>query len=209
MFVTRRAALAGVTIGGALFGIAARRPLAPTPFQTMGPFYPLRRPADSDGDLTLLRGHAGRARGQVIEVIGRVLDRRGAPVPGAMLELWQANAAGRYDHPSDPNRAALDPGFQGYGVVRTDRRGGFRLLTVKPGAYPLGDGEVRAPHLHFQVSGRSDRLVTQMYFPGEPLNGPDQVRRRLDDPAIVTAARTGRSAAGLERLAWDIVLRSG
>jgi len=91
----------------------------PTPAVDRGPFYPPRKPEDSDADLTQIRGHTGRAAGQVIDVSGRVLSADGKPIAGATIEIWQANQAGRYAHPNDTNAAPLDPHFQGYALLRT------------------------------------------------------------------------------------------
>lgn len=183
-----------------------------TPSTILGPYYPVIRPVERDTDLTRLRGHRSRAKGQVIHVAGRVLNQRGEPLREAQVELWQANAAGRYSHPSDPNPAPLDPGFQGYGAQRTDREGRFRFTTIKPGPYPF-DGGTRAPHLHFQVTGRAERRVTQMFFAGEPLNGQDQVlqavpRRRENMVADLLPAPPGEDPA-TRLIQWDIVLRRG
>jgi protocatechuate 3,4-dioxygenase, beta subunit len=183
-----------------------------TPSTILGPYYPVIRPVERDTDLTRLRGHRARAKGQVIHVAGRVLNQRGEPLRGARVELWQANASGRYSHPSDPNPAPLDPDFQGYGVQLTDREGRFRFTTIKPGPYPF-DGGTRAPHLHFQVTGRAESRVTQMFFAGEELNGQDQVlqcvpRRRESMVAnLLPAPRDEDPAARL--IQWDIVLRRG
>src|SRR5688500_15721573 len=152
----------------------ARADTPTTPSTILGPYYPVIRPVERDADLTHLRGRRSRAKGQVIHVAGRVLNQRGEPLRGARVELWQANAAGRYSHPSDPNPAPLDPDFQGSGTQVTDREGRFRFTTIKPGPYPF-DGGTRAPHLLFQVTGRAETRVTQMFFAGEELNGQDQV----------------------------------
>lgn len=187
---------------------AAAKPLGFTQPLTMGPFYPLTKPADQDNDLTRVRGHKHRARGEVIEVSGRISNMRDEPVPGALIEIWQANAAGRYFHPSDRNTAPLDIDFQGYAKFRADRGGNYRYMTIKPGAYP-GRRGMRTPHIHLDVEGRVDRLVTQMFFPGEPLNATDVVMRDLDDPATGLATRLGASAEGVQRFRWDIVLHTG
>jgi protocatechuate 3,4-dioxygenase beta subunit len=100
--------------------------LSATASTVAGPFYPLVRPLERDTDLTRLAGHSSRAKGQIIHVVGRVLSQRGEPIAGAHVELWQANTFGRYDHPSDPNPAPLDPDFQGYAAQFTDREGRFR-----------------------------------------------------------------------------------
>ena len=120
---------------GVLWGWS-QAPLAPTTPTTPGPFYPIIRPMDRDSDLTRLKGHTKRAQGQVIDLVGRVLNARGEPVVGARIELWQANALGRYDHPSDPNPAPLDPDFQGYADQLTTRRGGSDSLRSSRGRIP-------------------------------------------------------------------------
>jgi protocatechuate 3,4-dioxygenase beta subunit len=187
---------------------AAGKPLGFTQPLTMGPFYPLAKPADQDSDLTRVKGRTHRARGEVIEVSGRILNMRGDRVPGALLEIWQANAAGRYFHPSDKNTAPLDYEFQGYAKFSADRSGNYRYLTIKPGAYP-GPRGMRTPHIHLEVDGRADRLVTQMFFPGEPFNATDVVMRDLDNPASGVAKAVGRSADGVQRFNWDIILHTG
>ena len=189
----------------------------PTPFQTIGPFYPVTRPLDADADLTVIEGGAGHAEGQVIHVMGRVLDARGAPVAGAKVEIWQANAKGRYAHPADRNPAPLDPNFQGFGAQLTDGDGQYRFKTIKPAAYPvnpMNPQRVRPPHVHFDVSARDARLVTQMYFPGEPANAGDLIFGGLgaDEQRAVTAS-VSPPGAGLEPdsllVRWDIVLVGG
>jgi len=125
----------------------------------------------NEADLT--RAGKGDPIGERIIVAGRVLDEDGRPVPGTLLEMWQANAAGRYRHEGDQHDAPLDPNFIGKGHVITDADGGYRFLTVKPGAYPWRNtyNAWRPQHLHFSVFGPAfaTRLVTQMYFPGDPL----------------------------------------
>jgi protocatechuate 3,4-dioxygenase beta subunit len=213
MTIGRRSLLAG---GTAAFAGLACKPLAarqarfaPTVPQTIGPFYPVVRPLDQDADLTIVRGRRGRARGRVIEVVGRVLDLDGRPVPNAKLDLWQANAAGRYAHPGDDNPAPLDPDFQGSAAFTADAEGRFRFRTVKPGAYPG-----RVPHLHFDVRGRERRIVTQMYFPGEPGNSQDSILARipagpLRERLIPRSSAAARSAVGTLTFEWDIVLGAG
>lgn len=213
MEVTRRAALGQIAAGSALIGtnaFAQGSSLATTPLQDVGPFYPVRRPADSDADLTRIGGRRGRAAGQVVEVTGRVLNARGEAVPEAVLEIWQANAAGRYAHASDPNVALpIDPEFQGYARLVADARGNWRFVTIRPGAYPVGPERLRTPHIHFDVSGRTDRLTTQMYFPGERLNETDRLFRSVRDPAPLVARAEGKRADGAPRLHWNIVLATG
>jgi protocatechuate 3,4-dioxygenase beta subunit len=110
----------------------------------------------------------------LLYVIGRVLTCAGEPVSAATIDAWQANADGKYRHPSDVNPAELDPNFIGFARLRTDADGRYRLRTIKPGRYPTADGEIRPPHIHFSIEGRIDRLVTQLYFAGEPENHADR-----------------------------------
>ncbi len=185
-----------------------------TPNLVLGPFYPAVKPLERDADLTMLAGHKERAKGQVIYLAGRVLNRQGEPVSGARLELWQANAAGRYNHPSDPNRAPLDPNFQGYAEQATDAQGRFHFKTIKPGPYPMQDGTaMRAPHIHFDVFGRTDRKVTQMFFAGDPRNEQDPLYQQIRDNKEGAVARITPHAGGVEPDAWlvewDIVLPQG
>jgi protocatechuate 3,4-dioxygenase, beta subunit len=151
------------------------------------------RPLDADADLTVIGGGAGHAEGEVIHVMGRVLDARGAPVVGATVEIWQANAKGRYAHPADRNLAPLDPNFQGFGAQLTDGDGQYRFKTIKPAAYPINPmnpQRVRPPHIHFDVSGRDARLVTA-WAPTGNVRSPRACRRRA--PA---SSRTRCSCAG-------------
>jgi len=158
---------AGLASAGLALSSSARAfaDKVPTAESALGPFYPITRPADADADLTWVKGHDKRAIGQVIEISGRVFDVKGNPVPGATLELWQANAAGRYDHPSDPAIAALDPNFQGYANIRSDSKGEWRVVTIKPGGYdsPIGH---RPPHIHFDFRSEKSRNIAQLYFSG-------------------------------------------
>jgi protocatechuate 3,4-dioxygenase beta subunit len=130
-----------------------------------------------DSDLTRNAGTGGEAIGERIIVTGQVLDERGTPVPNTLVEVWQANAAGRYFHRVDQHHAPLDPNFLGIGRCLTDAAGVYRFLTVKPGAYPWENHENawRPAHIHFSLlgSGSVSRLVTQMYFPGDPLQPLD------------------------------------
>ena len=204
--IAARAAL--VPLGGSLLmsssAFAAR---SPTPFTDIGPFYPMAKPADRDNDLTLI-GNGKRAEGKIIEITGRLLDGRGAPLAGSRIEIWQADAAGRYAHPGDSNPRPLDPAFQGFGVVTTDAKGNYRFVTIKPGAYPIPGGVVRPPHIHLDVSGRYDRLVTQMLFPGDPLNDKDVVLANVDRSLLIATDR-GQAASGAQRFEWDIILANG
>ena len=151
---------------------AAEAALRRTPGQILGPFYPLNE-LPQNADLTRVAGRTGRADGQVLNVMGRVLNLAGQPVRNAKVEIWQANAKGRYTHPSDTNPAPLDPNFEGSAILATDSQGRYRFKTIKPAAYPAGPDLIRPAHIHFQVSGRQDRLVTQMYFENDPHNDKD------------------------------------
>jgi len=160
-----------------------RRPLTRTELTGPLDLAPRLRPGDSD----LARLKPGRvALGQLIEVTGRVLDEDGRPVRGAIVELWQANAAGRYFNPLDVRGAPLDPDFVGNGRTRTDEDGRYAFFTIQPGAYPVPDSGRwwRPPHIHVSILGPSSlsRLVTQMYFPGHHLNPHDRLLNAIADP---------------------------
>jgi protocatechuate 3,4-dioxygenase beta subunit len=160
-----------------------RRP--PTLSELTGPLEVARRVKLLGGDIA---GHgAKQAIGQLIHLKVRVLDEDGAPVGGAVVEIWQANAAGRYIHPNDDDHAPVDANFYGAARMVTDDSGLVELRTVKPGAYPVPatGGWWRPPHIHFSVFGRVwlSRLVTQMYFPGEPLNAQDRIMNAVPDGA--------------------------
>ncbi len=188
----------------------------PTVAQTSGPFYPTREGVEEDPDLTRVKGRPGRAAGEVIYVGGQVLDEACRPVAGALVEIWQANTWGRYDHERDAeNPRPLDPNFQSWAEMLTDAEGRFRFKTIKPGGYPVDDGGwVRPPHIHFRISRRGyHELVTQMYFAGEALNQPDRILQALspEDQARVTVAFQDAPAdleAGTRVGQFDITLRS-
>jgi protocatechuate 3,4-dioxygenase, beta subunit len=161
-----------------------RRPATRT--ELTGPFELWRKlPCDESNLAVVAPGRI--AQGQLIHIEGRILDEDAAPVRNAVVELWQANAAGRYRHALDQREAPLDPDFVGNGRVRTDEEGRYAFFTIKPGAYPLPvqDTWWRPPHVHFSVLGPStlSRLVTQMYFPGDPLNDWDRILNSVPDPA--------------------------
>lgn len=179
-----------------------------TPPEMEGPFFPADTNVERDADLTRLAGHSQRAAGQIMELSGRVLDAKGRPVPGARIELWQANAAGRYAHPRDAtNPAAIDANFQGYALLVSGADGGFRVTTIKPAGYNVPSVGVRTPHLHWKIESGSRRLSTQSYFPDEPQNASDPLMRAMGDPARALIARTTpASEKGALGFAWDIVL---
>src|SRR5215207_39276 len=166
---------------------APKRPLVLLPemlTETGGPVLGEDRVGPLDHDLT--RQAEGEPLGERILVHGQVLERDGRPVPGTLIEIWQANAAGRYKHAADRHPAPLDPNFDGVGRCGTGRDGRFEFVTVKPGAYPWGNHENawRPAHIHLSVFGRafSQRLVTQMYFPGDPLFEFDPIYNSVRDP---------------------------
>jgi protocatechuate 3,4-dioxygenase beta subunit len=185
--------------------LAQTAPPPGTAGSDIGPFYPIQRPDDSDADLVWIKGHKDKALGQVIEVSGRVLDRYGKPIRNATLELWQANAAGRYAHPNDISTAPLDPNFQGYASLKTGNDGEWRITTIKPAAYssPIG---LRTPHIHFDIQGRAHRLIAQMYFADEaPTNKTDELYKGLGADAPTSVA----DLAGADKYRWDVVLMDG
>lgn len=167
---------------------APKRPLVVIPealADRSGPLFGYLAPTDLDADLT--RQHAGEPLGERIIVAGTVTDSSGRPVPHQLVEVWQANAAGRYAHHNDVHPAPLDPNFSGTGRVLTDDRGQYRFVTVKPGAYPWKNhlNAWRPAHIHLSLFGNtfSERLVTQMYFPGDPLMGLDPISNSIDAKA--------------------------
>ena len=169
-------------------------------------------PADND----LTRQHAGEPLGERIVVSGRVLDEDGRPVRHTLVEVWQCNAAGRYRHEKDNHDAPLDPNFSGAGRTITDDDGRYEFVTIKPGAYPWGnhDNAWRPAHIHFSLFGRSlaTRLVTQMYFPDDPLIPLDPIAQSIPDEAA-RRRLISQFELALTRPQWalgfrfDIVLR--
>ena len=166
---------------------APSRPLIPlshTLSEISGPLFGVEHLGPLDHDLT--RQHRGEPLGQRIIVAGRVLDGDGRPLPQTLVEVWQANAAGRYAHPQDQHSAPLDPNFSGGGRCLTDDQGAYRFVTIHPGAYPWQNdpNAWRPAHIHFSLFGPAfaTRLITQMYFPGDPLLPFDPILRSIPDP---------------------------
>ncbi|GAA5126592.1 protocatechuate 3,4-dioxygenase subunit beta [Haloechinothrix salitolerans] len=153
--------------------------------EVTGPLLGPGRIGPLDHDLT--RQHAGEPIGQRIIVYGRVLDADGRPIPDSLVEIWQANAGGRYRHTGDRWPSPLDPNFDGVGRTLTDADGRYEFVTIKPGAYPWRnhDNAWRPAHIHFSLFGRSftQRLVTQMYFPDDPLFGQDPIFNSVPERA--------------------------
>ncbi len=151
-----------------------------TTAQPEGPFYPAVNQQDKDTDLTTVAGRTNQAQGKVVWVQGTVSDQDCAAVSGVLVEIWQACATGKYNHPNDPNTAALDPDFQYWGRAITDKNGFYRFKTIVPGAYPAGRNWIRPPHIHFRVLKRGyHELITQMYFAGEAHNQTDLILQAL------------------------------
>jgi protocatechuate 3,4-dioxygenase beta subunit len=189
----------------------AAKLLSRTSDQILGPFYPLGEPAKG-GDLTRVPGRPGRAQGQVIRLTGRVLDRTGEPVRRGKLQIWQANTFGRYVHPNDDNSAPLDECFEGFAVVETNEDGRYDLRTIKPGCYPTPRGNIRPSHIHFEVFGKRERLITQLYFAGDPHQDTDTwLQSSPNQASIVMPMREpGPGMAPEEKLVvFDIVLMHG
>jgi protocatechuate 3,4-dioxygenase beta subunit len=180
---------------------------APTPAQPRGPFYPERLPLDRDNDLVRVEGRDGLASGETTDLWGRVLDANGRPVEGAIVEIWQCDANGRYIHRLDDRRVPRDRDFQGYGRFQTDADGAYRFRTIKPVPYPG-----RAPHIHAAVRAPGEhRLVTQLYVKGAPENQWDWLLNGVADDAarerlIVDFKPAGESATTKLRARFDIVL---
>lgn len=184
------------------------RTLARTPPQILGPFYPFMLTPTEGGDLTA----GGKARGTVLYLSGRVLAADGHPVAGAKVEIWQANAAGRYPHPNDENLAApLDENFTGFAVTTTDAHGGYAFKTVRPAAYPAAPGRWRPAHIHFSVTAKYEQLVTQMYFAGDQYNESDSWLNSASrkDLLITTPTPVAGKEPGAEAVTFDIVLTRG
>lgn len=196
-------------LGGLVSVLASRHAMASphvTPPQTPGPFYPVAKPLDSDADLSLIKGANGPANGDIIEVSGRVLSVRNGPLSDSLVELWQADSRGYYNHPREPRRAERDANFQGYGAVRTGPDGVFRFRTIRPRYYDTGFG-LRTPHIHFRVSAKGAlELATQMYFPDEPMNQSDMIFSTLPSDAHRDAATAQEKPGGPARYSFDIVL---
>ena len=195
---------------------APRRPLQVLPqglTEVTGPLLGRERVIPADADLTTQ--HEGEPIGERIIVTGRVLDGDGRAVPDALIEIWQANAAGRYRHGADQHPAPLDPNFTGAGRCLTDSQGRYRFVTIKPGAYPWQNhhNAWRAQHVHFSLFGRAftQRLITQMFFPSDPLyfqdpifnSAPEAARERMIARFDLDHTEPEWALA----YTWDIVLR--
>jgi len=187
----------------------------PTPSATVGPFFPPRYFALGDNDLTFIDDRARRAQGQTIHIAGRVYEAGRVPRWNTIIELWQADAGGRFAHPNDPRAAQADPHFMGWGRRSTEDDGYYDFVSVKPGAYldPL-TGAMRAPHINLSLmgSGLMRRLVTTLFFADEPGNALDPVYAAVTDSAararlLLRPAQSERAPAGALAYEFDIVLQ--
>jgi protocatechuate 3,4-dioxygenase beta subunit len=200
-------------------GTRLRAPKAPlvvlpaTLSELTGPVFGESAVGPDDADLT--RQHGGEPLGQRIVVEGRVLGADGRPLGGQLVEIWQANAAGRYRHAADTHDAPLDPNFSGAGRCLTDGEGRYRFVTIKPGIYPWGNhpNAWRPAHIHFSLFGRAftERLVTQMYFPDDPLFPLDPIFNSVRDERARARLVSSFEIALTEPdwalgFRWDIVL---
>ena len=173
--LSRRGLLVGAGIGAGLLPLSSAfaADAVPTPPQTEGPFYPAGLPADSDNDLVQVRGQQARAMGEVLHLEGRVIGVDGRPLAGTLIEIWQCDARGLYDHPRQPGRDRRDAAFQGYGRMLADADGRYSFRTLKPVPYPG-----RAPHIHLKTATSDGRRLTrQLYIAGDPMNERDGVFR--------------------------------
>ncbi len=178
--------------------------LLQTPSQTVGPFF---KPAlIRSGQESLI---TSESRGERVTIEGRVLDGDAAGVSDAMIELWQANADGRYEHPDDSQEKILDPNFHGFGRAATDERGRFRFYTIKPGPVPGSGNILQAPHISVSIFARGllKRLVTRIYFPDEPRNAADVVLNAVAPERRSTLVARIESAERPALLRFDIILQ--
>jgi protocatechuate 3,4-dioxygenase alpha subunit len=181
--------------------------LIPTGSQTAGPFFKFGLDHPEWSDLT----SGGKAQGQKIRIEGRVLDGDGAPIPDAFLEIWQANAAGKYAHAEDTQDKPLDPNFRGFGRCSTDQEGRYHFTTIRPGPVPGRGNSLQAPHISMRVFARGllKHVSTRLYFPGEALNKVDPVLHSVEDPArqqtLIGQPANATRADGVYR--FDIVLQ--
>jgi protocatechuate 3,4-dioxygenase beta subunit len=206
LFLARTGTLALGAAG--LFGPGAfAEELVRTPPQTEGPFYPDHLPLDKDNDLVVLKNSLTPAVGEVTHLTGRILDSRGEPVRGAVVEIWQVDHNGVYIHSQCPNQEKRDTHFQGFGRFETGSTGEYRFRTIKPVPYPG-----RTPHIHFKVlKGGRELITTQCYIRGEALNARDGVYRNIRDikgrdACTIPFTKIPTSRAGELAAKFDIIL---
>lgn len=214
--LSRRGILAGLGAGAATLvgGRAAYAACAATAAQVDGPFYPATFRHDYDWDMAHVAGRSSTAQGKLLEITGKVLGPDCTPLAGCVIDVWQANHLGRYDHPLDAgNKRPLDPNLQSYARITTGSDGSYRIRTIKPGSYlALGDW-VRPPHIHFKVAAPfNPSVTTQMYFSDETeLNGKDLLLADLDQAqrAALIVAFDENTADGAAKGAFNIHLAPG
>ena len=217
--ISRRAILLVALVFGATLAVprwAFAEQCRETPHQDEGPFYlngyDRTRPVTHNNDLTAVPGATGMPEGEIIYVTGRVTDEQCRPLKGVMVEIWQANAKGRYAHVADPSPLPKDPNFLGFGETITDENGMYSFKTIKPGAYPVPGGWTRPPHIHFKVHGGFFwMMVTQMYFAGEEHNREDfllnAISKAEQKRLIIKPSR--RSESNVENLyVFNIALKA-
>jgi len=212
LFFARRhflGGLAGAAVGSAaLFtpGVFAQK-LIQTPRQTEGPFYPDKMPLDTDNDLLVINDSITPAVGAVTYLTGRILDSRGEPIRGALVEIWQCDNNGAYLHTGTVNKDKRDMNFQGFGRFMTGSNGEYLFRTIKPVPYPG-----RTPHIHFAVKMKGlEKFTTQCYVKGDPGNERDSILKSVRDPKvresiIVDFAPIKKSRVGELAARFDIVL---
>ena len=194
-------------LDSAAFSQELEQDLVRTPWQIEGPFYPDELPLDRDNDLLIINKSITPAVGEVTHLAGRVLDARGEPVRGAIVEIWQVDSGGAYIHSGDPNTGRRDRNFQGYGRFETSSNGAYRFRTIKPVPYPG-----RTPHIHLKVrKGNRELLTTQVYVQGHPMNARDGVLRSIRDSrqrasVIVPFTPIKKSKIGELAARFEIVL---
>jgi protocatechuate 3,4-dioxygenase, alpha subunit len=171
--------------------------------QTIGPFFSIGLTRLKQDNLV-----GEGVSGERVTIAGRMLDGDGQPVPDGLVEIWQANAHGKYAHPEDDQKKSIETGFRGYGRVMTDDQGKFQFTTIKPGSVPAPDGKTQAPHIAVSVFARGleRRLVTRIYFPDEPANSSDFALSLVEPQRRETLiARKAADKSGL--LEWNIILQ--
>lgn len=202
----RRDFLKHTLVGSALGLVTVKsHALSLTPTEVEGPFYPITPQKDKDADMTRVAGRDGVAKGTIIEIEGQVLDQYNKPVEDATIDLWQANSEGKYHHPHDSNPAPIDENFQAWAIIQSGAKGKFKLKTIMPGKYGFGNGSYRTPHIHLKVSKLGfESLLTQLYFPDEPLNQEDglYMRKSKEEQAMMTA----KKVVGTNRFVYNIVI---
>lgn len=207
---TASVGVGAIALVGTANAASPNSPLRETADLIVGPFYPQQKPIETDFDMINIASHGRQAAGQVVRLRGRLFNSNGKPLANRKIAVWQANANGRYSHPSDPNvKLPLDANFQGYAAVSTDRGGRYAITTIRPGPYRTPRGDMRAPHIHFEIHGAVDRKTTQLFFPGEPLNQQDRHLNSVRRPDTVMAKISSLPADSVWVAEWDIVLTNG